>query len=262
MRRRRLLTDFGVHLRSARLRAKITLSVLSARSGVSLASLSRYESGISHPGLADACGIAKALGAPLLLLADGRDRTGSDPRDLMGHLAYWGLNDVAPGESTLIGEARPFEVLIAASLGDAGTPRILEGIPALLLKNDFSAPELEAQATGASVLHRLGWLAEVAEWIAGQISVSRVHPSAFANVRRVRQAAWRRRQQDFDKLSKVARWPEGWDLVGSTTNSPERGSKQPTDISPIARKWKIAYATPQEGFLARARDILAVPESR
>jgi hypothetical protein len=31
--------------------------------------------------------------------------------------------------------------------------------------------------------------------------------------------------------------------------------------SPIAKKWKIAYATPQEEFLKRARDILAAPES-
>jgi transcriptional regulator with XRE-family HTH domain len=262
MPRRAGTTDFGLHLRSARLRAGITLTALAGRSGVSLPSLSRFEAGASQPGLADACAIARALGTPLLLLADGRDRTSNDPRDLIGHLAYWGLNDLAPLETTLIGEARPFEALIAVSLTDASTPRILESIPALLLKNEFSASELEGQATGARVLHRLGWLAEVAEWIAGQISVSRIHPAASPKVRQVRQAAWNRRHEDFAKLSKAARWPEGWDLIGNTTTSPDRNSKQPTNLSPIARKWKIAYSTPQEEFLARARDILAAPEAR
>ena len=262
MRRRHLQADFGLHVRSARIRAGITLSTLSARSGVSVSSLSRFETAASQPGFADACAIAKALGTPLLFLADGRDRTGSDPRDLVAHLAYWGLNDLAPGEVALIGEARPFEVLIAVSLTDAGTPRILESIPALLLKNDFSDAELEAQATGARVLHRLGWLAEIAEWIAGQIPVSRIHPSAFSKVRQVRRAAWNRRQQDFAKLLKSPRWPEGWDVFGNTTTAPDRDApKGQESISPIARKWKVAYSTPQRDFLARARDILAVPES-
>jgi transcriptional regulator with XRE-family HTH domain len=262
MRRRKLPSDFGLHLRSARVRAGITLSALAARAGVSVSSLSRFEAGVSQPGFADACAIARAMGTPLLFLADGRDRTGSDPRDLIAHLAYWGLNDLAPGESALIGEARPFEGLIAVSLTDAGTPRILESIPPLLLKNDFSEPELEAQATGARVLHRLGWLAEVAEWIASQISVSRIHPSAFSKVRQVRQAAWNRRQQDFAKLPKASRWPEGWDVFGKTTAPPDYdASKRPGSTSPIAKKWKIAYSTPQEAFLVRARDILAAPES-
>src|SRR4051812_45130645 len=108
MRRRATSTEFGSNLRSARSRAGITLTSLAGRSGVSLSSLSRFEAGASQPGFADACAIARALGAPLLLLADGRDRTSSDPRDLISHLAYWGLNDLASAEITLIGEARPF----------------------------------------------------------------------------------------------------------------------------------------------------------
>ncbi len=262
MRRRQLQTDFGAHLRSARVRAGITLSTLAARSGVSVSSLSRFEAGASQPGFADACSIARALGTPLLFLADGRDRTGSDPRDLIAHLAYWGLNDTVPGEVALIGEARPIEGLIALSLTEAGTPRILESIPALLLKNDFSVQELEAQATGTRVLHRLGWLAETAEWIAGQIPVSRIRPSATSKLGQVRLAAWNRRQEEVQKLSRGARWPEGWDLFGRTAASAENDvSRRLANVSPIARKWKIAYPTPQEDFLARARDILAAPES-
>lgn len=260
MRRRPLNADFGLHLRSARLRAGITLSALAMRSGVSVSSLSRFEAGASQPGFADACAVAKSLGTPLIFLADGRDRTGNDPRDLIAHLAYWGLNDLVPGEVALIGEARPFEGLIAVSLTDAATPRILESIPPLLLKNDFSESELEAQAMGARVLHRLGWLAELAEWIAGQIPVSRIHPSAFSKVRQVRQSAWNRRQQDFAKLSKAQRWPEGWDVFGTATPPHNDASGRLGTSSPIARKWKIAYSTPQEDFLARARDILAAPE--
>ena len=259
MRRRALSANFGQHLRSARLRSGLSLSALAARSGVSLTSLSRFEGGTRQPGFADASDLARALGTPLLFLADGRDRTGSDSRDLIAHLAYWGLNDLAPGELALIGEARPFESLIATSLTDVSTPRILESVPALLLKNDFSAPELEAQATGERVLHRVGWLAELAEWIAAQLPVSRAHPSASSKLRQLRQAAWNRRQEDFAKLSKAARWPEGWDLFGKTEASAKGGaSNHAADTSPIAKKWKIAYPAPQEDFLSRARDILGV----
>ncbi len=261
MRRRVLHTDFGQHLRIARMRVGITLSSLSARTGVSASSLSRFEAGASQPGFGDVCAIAKVLGTPLLFLADGRDRTGSDPRDLIAHLAYWGLNDLAAGEAALIGEARQFEGLVAASLSDAGTPRILESIPSLLLKNDFSVLELEAQVIGAGLLHRLGWLAEIAEWIASQISVSRIHPSTSSKVRQVRQAAWNRRQLDFARLPKSTRWPEGWDLFGKGPGSPDSQVVRKGNSSPIATKWKIAYPTPQEEFLARARDILAAPET-
>jgi transcriptional regulator with XRE-family HTH domain len=260
MRRRNQRSDFGLHLRSARLRAGLNLSVLAKRCGVSLSTLSRFESGASHPGFGDVCDIARALGAPLLFLADGRDRTGTDPRDLVAHLAYWGLNDLAPGETALIGEARPFEALIAFSLSDAGTPRITEAVPALLLKNDFSVPELEAQAIGARLLPRLGWAAELAEWISGQIPVSRIHPATSAKIRQIRQAAWDRRVSDVAPLRRAGD-STAWDLFGTSGGAPDRGLlKSLATTSPIMSKWKIAYPTPQEHFLTRARDILGVVE--
>ncbi len=226
-----------------------------------LDSLSRFEAGVRQPAFADACAIAQALGTPLLFLADGRDRTGSDPRDLIAHLGYWGLNDLAPGEVSLFGEARPLEGLIAVSLTEAGTPRILESIPALLLKNDFSVTDLEAQATAARALHRLGWLAEVAEWIGSQLPVSRIHPSASTKLKQVREVAWNRRQQDFATTSRAPRSLEGWDLFGKRESSSDKESfKRLGHSSPIAKKWRIAYATPQADFLTRARDILAAPE--
>ena len=101
VRRRALSADFGHYLRLARLRSGMSMSALAARSGVSLTSLSRFEGGTRQPGFADACDLARALGTPLLFLADGRDRTGSDSRDLIAHLAHWGLNDLAPGEVVL-----------------------------------------------------------------------------------------------------------------------------------------------------------------
>jgi transcriptional regulator with XRE-family HTH domain len=261
VRRRVTSSDFGQRLRSARGRAGVTLTSLAARSGVSLSSLSRFESGASQPAFEDVCAIARTLGAPLLYLADGRDRTGNDPRDLIAHLAYWGLNDLAAGEKALIGEARSFEGLIADSLVGATTPRILEGIPALLLKNDSSVHELVAEAARAEVLYRLGWLTEIAEWIAGQISVNRIHPSAFANVREVRLVAWKSRLNEL-KGAKPSRGLEGWDLIGQlpSQNRTKDDIALREKIPPIASKWRIAYWTPQEDFLARARDILAVSE--
>jgi hypothetical protein len=54
---------------------------------------------------------------------------------------------------------------------------------------------------------------------------------------------------------------EGWDLFGKRESSSDKESfKRLGNSSPIAKKWRIAYATPQADFLTRARDILAAPE--
>jgi hypothetical protein len=54
-----------------------------------------------------------------------------------------------------------------------------------------------------------------------------------------------------------------WDLFGRTNPSSDKEAfRRLGNNSPVAQKWRIAYATPQEDFLARARDILAVPEPR
>ena len=87
-----------------------------------------------------------------------------------------------------------------------------------------------------------------------------IHPSASAKVRQVREAAWNRRQQDFVIASKTSRELEGWDLFGKTERSSDKKAfKRLGNSSPVAKKWRIAYPTPQEDFLARARDILAAP---
>lgn len=124
-----------------------------------------------------------------------------------------------------------------------------------------SVADLEAQATAVRVLHRLGWLAELAEWIASQLPVSRIHPSASAKLKQVRETAWNRRQQDFATPARAPRGLEGWDLFGKRESSSDKESfKRLGHSSPIAKKWRIAYATPQADFLTRARDILAAPE--
>jgi len=73
--------------------------------------------------------------------------------------------------------AKPFNewtVLPRGELNRLDAPLLV--VTGLAAEERFFERELEAQATGARVLHRLGWLAEVAEWIASQLSVSRIHP--------------------------------------------------------------------------------------
>lgn len=255
MRRRVTSSDLPRHLREARRRAGLTLSALAERTGVSLSSLSRFESGASHPGFEDVCTIARVLNVPLLFLAEGRYHTGTDPRDLIAHLAYWGLDDLVGNDTPLLGESRGFEELIAEATGNGTTPRIIEGIPALLLKNDFSPDALASHATRTDTLVRVGWLAEMAEWIATQLAVSDIRPSATTRLREIKTIAWSELKQMREQPA-PAHVQECFDGLGTTD------AVAPKNVPPIARKWRIAYTTPQNEFLQRARSILRVEGKR
>ena len=216
---------------------------------MSESSLSRFESGISTPSFEDVCSIASSLGWPLLYFASGRERTGSDPRDLAANLRFWGLSDQPT--DLVIGEARPFEDLIVQCLGNESSARLVEAVPALLLKNDFDATALFTRSDNRGETSRLGWACEIAGWIASQLRSVAIRPDATSKLRSLREKAFAR-----------VRPREDWDLFGREPSDDEddrngwfESALQGTP--PITRKWRIVFDTPQAAFLERAREILA-----
>lgn len=250
---------FGRRIERARRLAGVSQSELAALAGISQSTLSRIEADLVSPALEDTCRIAQALGRPLLYFATGRERSGRDPEDLAVHLRLYGLKDVDTAASPLIGEAWPFEQLVSVAAKTA-VPRILEGLPALLLLNDASPREMIGAARKERVLHRIGWLADLADWIAPQVPEARVRPDAIERLREVREIAWTHRQRTRSPVPSVRDW-DPFDRKLPAQDGP-RGMKaldrKIEDVPPISRKWRMLYETPQEDFLARARDLAVI----
>lgn len=141
-RRVRKWQPIGEWLKKARRDADLTLSELARLTGVSSSALARFESNRAVPSFADVCVIAQRLRWPLLYFATGRERTGNDRRALAAQLFYWGLRDLRLAERVLLGEIRAFEELIAEVVAGDPSPRVLEALPALLLRNKFVASEI------------------------------------------------------------------------------------------------------------------------
>lgn len=71
-----LLSGVGRRVRGARLSREMTLEALSVASGVSVAHLSRLESGVRHPSLATLLNVAAGLGVPISDLLEAPRKPG------------------------------------------------------------------------------------------------------------------------------------------------------------------------------------------
>ena len=254
----RIRSSVGARTLEARQRVGLTQRELAKRARVAQSTLSRIEGDVVSPSFEDITRIARALGWPLLFFATGRERSGTDPRDLVVQLAFFGMRDMDVSSVPLIGEVRPFEEIIAMAAA-AGAPRLIEAIPALLLLNDFSPERMSAQARKEHVSHRIGWLAEIADWIAAKLPVSAIRPDALDRLRKIYEPLWERRRNEASHPSLPTK---NWDLMGrllpsaSHPDRPSAFSDLIAELPPITRRWRIAYSTPQEEFLARAQNLI------
>ena len=242
-RRTKKWRPIGLRLKQARNDAGLTLSELANLTGISVASLSRFESDRAAPGFGDICVIAQQLGWPLLHFATGRKRKGNDTSALATELHYWGLRDLQIAERILLGEVRIFEELFADTLARVIDPRVLEALPALLLRNPFETQELAVQSTAYASIRRVGWLSEVAEEIAQKLPRDSFHPEAGRRLHVIQSAAWEQPP------------PTEPDYIGPLT-SQEFRDRVWNDSPPIARRWYIACDIPLDQFLTRAESVL------
>jgi transcriptional regulator with XRE-family HTH domain len=243
-RRTRKWQPIGRRLKDARNDAGLTLSELAKLTGISVASLSRFESDRAEPGFGDVCVIAQQLGWPLLHFATGRKRKGDDTRALATELHFWGLRDVLLAERILLGEVRTFEELFADAIARVPDSRVLEALPGLLLKNPFETQELLIHSAAYASIRRVGWGAEVAEEIAKKLPRDFVQPEASRRLQRIQSAAWKERA------------PSEPDYIGPLVSQKFR-DRVWNDSPPIARRWKIACDISLDQFLERAKSVLS-----
>ena len=260
----------GQRIREARNDLGLTLKEIAGLTGISAASLSRFESNQSQPSFDNVCLIAEKLGWPLLYFAAGRLRTGTDARALAAQLYYWGLRDLHVSRRPVLGEVRAFEEVLTEGVRDGASARVIEAVPALLLRNDFAPDDLVASARRYGTLRRVGWLSEVAERISGKIELRWIHPDAAVNLRRAWKSAW-------NELKKVAPRGEAFlvetilvedaaqpEYISPASPGGSSGRAGDTDLPgrewhespPVTRRWGIAFDLSLDDFARRARSIL------
>jgi transcriptional regulator with XRE-family HTH domain len=242
-RRTKKWQPIGAWLKDARNDVGLTLSELAKLTGISVASLSRFEADRAEPGFGEVCVIAQQLGWPLLHFAAGRKRKGDDARALVTELHFWGLRDIVLVERILLGEVRTFEELFADSIARNLDTRILEALPALLLKNPFETQELLVQSAAYNCIRRLGWIAEIAHEIGQKLPRHVIQPEAGRRLQSVQSAAWKEQA------------PAELDYIGPLASQNFR-DRVWNDSPPIARRWKIACDISLDQFLVRAESVL------
>ena len=239
----------GHWLKEARKDAGLTLEDLANRTGVSTSSLARFEGDRATPAFGDICVIAQQLGWPLLYFATGQERTGDDTRTAVAHLRFWGLGDTRLPEPALLGEARPFEEVIADVVSRPVNQRVLAALPALLLRNRFEPTRLISEAQALGSLRRIGWLAGVAEHVSQQLPTAASQPDTRRRLSSVEQAA--------AKELRASDSPE-YDYLGPDSSVSRAGRESVWKASPpLARRWRIASDIRLEEFFERAKSILA-----
>lgn len=250
-------SSVGARVLEARRIAGLSQAQLASAADISQPTISRIESDAVAPTFGDVCAIARVTRAPLLFLATGYGQSGLGVGALVSQLHAYGLRDMDVAEAPILGESRSFEELVAASARLA-SPRLLEAIPGLLLRNEFSTTELNAYTRKEAVRHRIGWLAEIAFSIGGKRELAAaVRPHAQERLERVFRPAWEMRRKRF-KLKSAFDWdPLDRTLPAGTQAEKDRALKRwAADAPPITRKWRVADATPERNFLERARGIL------
>jgi transcriptional regulator with XRE-family HTH domain len=249
-RRTRKWQPIGQWLRTARKSAGLSLSALANRTGVSVRSLVRFESDEAIPSFGDVCVIAQQLGWPLLYFATGAERGGDDIRAVVAQLRYWGLGDVRAAETVLLGEVRSFEELLCTVTTGKISFRILEALPALLLRNRFEPTELISQAEHRGSLRRLGWLADVASHVSQRLPPSYSQPDSKRRLEAVQIAAEHTVPSDatLDTVDYLG--------VGAVPTSREARERVWQSTPPLTRRWRIACDIAIDDFVERARSLL------
>lgn len=234
------LRDLGTNLSLARLERGFSQSGLASASGLSQAQVSLFEAGRRLPSLEQFVRLARVLDVPLQKLVSGRDRPGTELRDLAVELRRLGAGDLWVAEAAVPGAARrPEEVIALAVSGLHPDPRVVEALPALLSWNKINPVILRAHGIATKTTYRLTWLADIA------LAVERRQgfPEGC-------------RRGALERFVRSVRLPPRgtpWDDLGRPADRP------PT--SPVWRRWKIRYGAELEDFTRRALALAQICDS-
>jgi transcriptional regulator with XRE-family HTH domain len=237
--RREELRGLGRRLAATRRERGLSQAELAKRCRLNRQQITYFERGQRLPSLDQLLWIAEALEAPLQRFLSGTDLPETGLRATALELRSLGLADLWVERPQVPGAFRRREEVVALAVaGEEPEARVVEGIPAVLAWNLWSATLLKAygSTTGARTVYRLAWLAEVAltlERMGGFPGGCPGRQALATFVRRVKTPPLRR-----------------WDSLGRP------GLEPPT--SPVWKRWRINCAADLAAFRARAEALLAL----
>jgi transcriptional regulator with XRE-family HTH domain len=230
--------DVGLHLRSRRVGLRLSQKALARVIGVKQSFLSQLEAGKRTPTLDQLAALAERLDVPLQWFINGKTQPDFDNTGIALELRALGIEDLLFKQVVVPGAFRePEQILALALRGDAPDARVLETIPYILNNRVWDRWLLFAYALkyDRRVLHRLGWLIDIALILRGQIP-HQVDPRTDTDLEWIKRQAWKRRP------------PRPVDLGFS----PPPIDQLPT----VHRRWRIHYPTNLQGFLDRINKLL------
>jgi transcriptional regulator with XRE-family HTH domain len=236
------LKSIARRLAAVRVERDLTQTELARRCGLTRQEVNYFETGVRIPRLEHLLRIARALDVPLQRFLSGRNRPGTEVRDLAIELRSLGLVDLWVEAPRVPGAfRRPEEVVALAVSGEEPPARIIEGVPALLAWNRWHGPLLRGfgRATGPRTIYRLAWLAEVAltlERMGGFPGGCPGKPDLEAFVSGTKQPTAAR-----------------WDSLGKAADEPP--------ALPLWKRWKINYPADLATFRRRAETLASLRET-
>jgi len=224
---------FGARLRRHRKLAGWNQQQLAEALSVDRSLVSRWESGDREPGLWDAVGVASALGVPLSTLVVGSAGLPGGTEVVWRELAFRGAPVLSTG-SVPLWALRTLQESVADALLHPD-PRLIDHLPGLLLLEAFPPRSLWGTCADWGVERRLGWIADVALWLARSSDIAKP-------------AAQSRLLNEVIRLCPQSGPDDAPDSLGFPAAEPER-------LPPVFKRWGITYDGELIRFEAAARAL-------
>ena len=228
-----LQETLGVRLRRHRKLAGWSQEALAKALSVDRSLVSRWESGSRAPGLWEALRAARALEIPVSALVIGSAALGGGNEVVWQELTFHGAPFATAGTKPLW-SVRPIHETIADALVHP-TPRVIDRLPGLLLLEDFSARALWGLCADSEVEFRMGWIADIALWLARDSAIA----TKALRIRALQTALDLARRPDRD----------------APLDSLGFAAEEPDGLPPIFNRWRISYAGELKQFEAAAEEL-------
>lgn len=180
--------------------------------------------------------LAATLARPLQFFLTGHDTLPLTNDVIVSELKHWGIRDLAISETPVVGAFHRIEETVAAGLTGTPHPRIILGLPVVLMINTWSPNILAAFAREYGVEQRTGFVADVASTL---LTSGTSHSGILVDVAR-------RLQSLIDEL---AGRPSVSDDIGVPAEDPRA-------LSPVHRRWRVTFGSPISAFRDRATALL------
>ncbi len=232
----------GKNLALARRSVGLTQTALATAAHIHRIQIVRMEAGLVIPRLDEAIRLAEVLQVPLEKLVTGRWFARTDLKGIAIELYYLGIRDLEVADPQVPGSFRyAEEVLVLAVSGDRPEPRVVEAIPFVLARQRLRASLVAAFSIAHEkrALIRLAWLSDITLALS-QLSTMPVPLESWA-------VAQLRTLIKMGNEENTKEHPE------SQTDS--LGHPATSRVSPIWRRWNIAYAGTLQDFLRRTIEV-------